>query len=496
MKVALIRLLGSDRFDFNSADYNVGLRYLAEIVRNLGAVADIFDPLCADDVDLAAQKLSGAYSMIGFTVHHLNVLETLTLVEAVKRRNAAVYIILGGHHVSATATEILQDCRAVDAVCVGDGEDIMQHLTRLLLAGKPSTNHLPRGVLRPERAWELGLLPVPSPPSSFSTARILTSRGCPYNCSFCTTPAMRGIASDPSYRVRDPDSVIEEIRMLKRLGIREIRVNDDLFFSRSTQSRSRVQEIAKKILVNGFDIQYRAQLRVDSVTENDVEFLKVLRQSGLRSVFLGVESGNNAILDEYNKRTNLQYAVDALSLYHRARISVNAGNILLSPDGTVEDVLESIEGFHKMGLAFLFFRRVTFCAHVFPGTALESRLEQEGRLERKRRYFMRSYTFRDPRLEELARPIEQMMPQFLLKIGGELFRLRDRIVRAYYDDRQTLRRDPMPFLADWNQKSKDFLCCYFSRPNNPATRSRATELFEWYTSYCETLKRGFLRCFI
>lgn len=433
LRISLVRVLGLDRDEVTNANYNVGLQYLAAIARRAGAdviVYDPFDPLSP----MPNLLLENTFDIVGFTLHHLNTADTLDLLKRLKARHPQTFIVLGGHHATATAEDLLQDIAEVDAVCCGEGEESFDRLVRAFMLDPIGARSSCAGVLRPTHFYDLDALPFPQIPESHCIGRISTSRGCPYDCSFCTTPGIRRIAGEPPFRSRSPASVVDELASMFDLGITRVRINDDIYIMRSKKSHDRAMAIGRLIRDRGLTIRYKAEYRVDAFIPPERAFLETLRDSGLREVFLGVESGSDSILAEYNKGLAYRESLEMVRLYDDVGIVVNAGNILASPDSTSKDVCDSINGFWQMGMAYLLFRRVSFRAHVFPGTVLEARLRDSGRLIGKTRYLPLTYTFRDPWLNDVCDWFEAMMPAFL-RSGGIFFQARKDALEAVYEGR-------------------------------------------------------------
>lgn len=491
MRFAFVRMLGKDRFDSNTADKNVGLGYLSTIAESKGVETHLFDPL--DSTETTFSRLNcpiftQKYDLVGFTVHCLNILESLDAAKKIKRAHQSTIIIFGGHHASATANEILKDHEYVDAICVGEGENVIVQIIQLLKKGNAIKRIRNQGIFN-GKCFDLDKLPMPRMQNISSVERISTSRGCPYSCTFCTTPAIRRLAKEPVYRSRSPSNVIEEIEALYSHGTKKIYINDDLFITNNTDSHNRAIRIAKLLLEREIDIEYKAQLRIDSFSIQDYDKIIFLRNSGLKSVFIGVESGSNEILDEYNKRLNLNQCIDMLQMYHKAGIQVNAGNILASPNSTLKSISESIRGFSQMGLSYLFFRRITFRAHVFPGTPIEKRLICENRLENKPRYLPRSYRFSDSRINTLVNMFESMMPYFLQEIGSDLFHLRSIALKLMYDQQKRSVESKLTKILDrWNNISTHFLLDWFGY-SRPLNQTEFEKNFHEYIEACQVIRK-------
>src|SRR5262245_44380519 len=111
----LARVMGRDKFDVNTADYNVGLLYLAEAARSSGASVGIFDGVPASELVNDARNPS--CDIIGFNVHYLNINETIECLKIYKSTHPHSIVVLGGDHASGAAQELLADIPEVDGVC-------------------------------------------------------------------------------------------------------------------------------------------------------------------------------------------------------------------------------------------------------------------------------------------------------------------------------------------------------------------------------------------
>jgi hypothetical protein len=167
-----------------------------------------------------------------------------------------------------------------------------------------------------------------------------------------------------------------------------------------------------------------------------------------------------------------------------AGIVVNAGNILASPYSTTEDIVDSIEGFAAMGIAYLFFRRVDFRANVLPGTEMEAELRLQNRLIGARRYGRLSYRFREQRIEDVVNLLEGAMPTFLMRTKGELFIARkDALLAAYGGKADAIA--VFQTLEAMNLGAKEFLLRWFrDLEANKISNARFASEMEAFTSDC------------
>ena len=144
-------------------------------------------------------------------------------------------------------------------------------------------------------------------------ASIYTTRGCPYRCTFCTTGQVSSLLDNgrSGYRSIDIESIQNEILMLyNNYSARRFVIVDDLFLSRSPSSKRRANQLADFLISKELDIEYMFDCRLDSV---DFDLFKKLHRSGLRQVFIGIESGNYEEKGDHYKK-NLKLGLTAVEI--------------------------------------------------------------------------------------------------------------------------------------------------------------------------------------
>jgi anaerobic magnesium-protoporphyrin IX monomethyl ester cyclase len=242
-------------------------------------------------------------------------------------------------------------------------------------------------------------LPVrnPSPPLNrgIRAASLLASRGCLYNCSFCSIRQFYGSAPGPLRRVRAPEAVVAEMRdLFERYGVRFFMFQDDDFAAKSPRQRRWVDAFLRTLDRAGLtrQVRWRIACRVDEVDE---ELFTHCRDHGLIAVYLGVESGSPAGLRTLNKRVTVEQNLAAVETLKRIGVAFEMGFMLFDPDSTISTIQENID----------FLRQATgdgvcpanFCKMLpYAGTPIEARLRKEGRL--KGNMSQPDYDFLDPRI--------------------------------------------------------------------------------------------------
>ncbi|NIS83029.1 MAG: radical SAM protein [Anaerolineales bacterium] len=192
---------------------------------------------------------------------------------------------------------------------------------------------------------------------------IVTSRGCPAGCSFC----IKHVSYQYSVRLRSPEKIIEELWVLKRLGINNIHMYADLF----TVNREQVVGICKLIIEEGIDIKWTCNSRVDYVDE---EMLNLMAKAGNWLISWGIESGNEEILRHARKGAYPDKAVRALKWAKNVGIR-NWGYFIIGlPGETEETIRETIDFSKKLPLDIALFH----VAAPYPGTPFFFEVVEKG----------------------------------------------------------------------------------------------------------------------
>ncbi len=241
-------------------------------------------------------------------------------------------IIVGGPHTSV-ALDTIPDF--VDYVVQGEGERAILDI----INGKEN-----KRVVRTERIKDLDSLPF-QPWDIFSELpydytcpwmdikpvfTMNTSRGCPFNCAFCSVGSIWG----KQYTYFSADRIISEIEyLIKNFGAKGIYFREDNF----TLNRRRVVEFCEKLIKKNVNIHWACETRVSTLCNE--ELIKLMSAAGCRAVYLGVESGSQRILDILNKRITVEQIERAIRLCKKYNIRTYCSLITGAPGETYEDYL-------------------------------------------------------------------------------------------------------------------------------------------------------------
>lgn len=182
---------------------------------------------------------------------------------------------------------------------------------------------------------------------------IVSERGCPFQCTYCVREFGQKVAS------RSPESILAEIGELRRLGIRNIRFMDDTF----TMNRKRLVRICEGLIADHPGTAWTCLTRVDMV---DAELLALMRRSGCRRLYLGLESGSQRILDFYKKGLRVEDTRRKMAVIRDSGIEASAFFVLGAPIETDADVDESIRLAIDLDLDYVIVTKLQY----WPGTEL------------------------------------------------------------------------------------------------------------------------------
>jgi radical SAM superfamily enzyme YgiQ (UPF0313 family) len=354
---------------------------LGTLLKHEGVEVEVLDLLSTRYAPEKIEKRISRFrpDVIGATSVTMNFPMALETLRECRKTAPEAVTILGGPHVTFTAEETLRDFSEVDIIVQGEGEETVRELLPALEAGRSlekirgitfrRNGSIHKTEARPLIS-DLDLLPLPDrnlfPLSRYLAMRVpvsvLSSRGCPMDCSFCVGYRMTGRKG----RFRNPLRVVDEIESARMLGFEEVCIDDDLF----TRSRRHVFTICEEMGRRGLKMNMYIFARVDTV---DAELLRKLKDAGCKMICFGLESGNQKVLDRAHKRTTLEKARRAVELCKEAGISPLGSFILGLPGETRESMEETSAFAQSLGIPYGF-----HLLAPFPGTKIRERSSEYG----------------------------------------------------------------------------------------------------------------------
>ncbi|MCM0082753.1 radical SAM protein [Geomonas sp. Red32] len=291
--------------------------------------------------------------LVGLSQFTHNRVETLAIARIAKELNPATVVVLGGPHATHAWPDLLARHPEIDAVAIGEGEETLVELLGRLSAGGTlaevaglacRVDGTPAATPHRAPVAELDLLPLAgeSTGESFGVDYrrqlefVITSRGCPASCLFCSSPLFWG----RGVRFRSPASVVAELKMLiERYGLLYFSFRDDTF----TSDRKRVLEICRLIREERLPVLWNCQSRVNAVDE---EMLRAMKLAGCECIQFGVESGAPEMLKALGKRIRPHEVETAAEAVRKVGINLSVYLITGIPgenEGHLKESLRLIE---------------------------------------------------------------------------------------------------------------------------------------------------------
>ncbi len=308
------------------------------------------------------QKLISAVQksdIVGITVISFALENVVEIVKIIKKNKPQLKVIIGGPHCTLFPQKSLQETQA-DVSVQGDGEVTINEIKKAIKGEKSFSeipgiyykdgNEIKKGVAL-KLIENLDALSFPSrhlilkynygnqlnpkiKKGDFTS--IITSRGCPYACKFCS----RNSVSMKKYRSRSTKNIIEELKEIQANGYKYVAIVDDSFLSDKKQAYQLIDEIIKEKLKLKFIV---TAARVDVAEE---ELFKKMRKAGVTHIQYGLESGNQDVLDFYNKNITLERIRHAVNLSHKIGL-FNMGSFILGAPFETKEHFERTVNFAK-----------------------------------------------------------------------------------------------------------------------------------------------------
>jgi anaerobic magnesium-protoporphyrin IX monomethyl ester cyclase len=308
--------------------------------------------------------------VVGISAYTTFAASAFHLAKLVKKNINGCKVIIGGPHATVRAEEILEICPEVDYVVRGEAEETMVELMNFIDKRKKELKNIlgvsfrkgkkivsNRDRLQPKNLdiypmLNRSLLMNKNKLSSEDMGLIMTSRGCPYRCTYC--------ASTKGIRYRSVDSVMEEIKsVFEKYETRQFTFKDDSF----TVDRSRVVDLCNRLNNWKVKINWECNTRVNLVDE---ELLRLMKKAGCNFVKVGVETGSARVLKAMNKGISLDQVRLAAKLFRKVGLHWTGYFMMGVVGETEKDIKRTVDFMHEikpnLGVIAVY--------EAFPGTVM------------------------------------------------------------------------------------------------------------------------------
>jgi len=355
-----------------------GLALIAAILEKAGYPLTLLDANALGIKPEAIPSLASGADVIGLTAMTPTISTALKIARHLKLANPGVKIVMGGAHATMLTQETMASAPEIDVIIRGEGDESVLEVLKALEDNRPLDGIAGISYRAEEKiihtadrtsSIDMNALPFPSyhllpwkkyrphPPHGMSLpfAAVVTSRGCPYHCAYCSKPVFGS-----RFRAQSPARVVDELAYLKdRFGVKEVAFYDDSF----TLDRKRVHGISEKILSSGLKIAWTCETRVNLVAK---DLLHSMKKAGCYAVAYGIESASPEIIKTLHKDTTLDQVEEAVRQSREVGLQVIGYFMLGSPGETPDTIRQTINLAQRLKVDFAQFSVTT----PFPGTEL------------------------------------------------------------------------------------------------------------------------------
>ncbi len=295
-------------------------------------------------------------NLIGFTaIAKPQIFSIIETVKELRKQGCNAHVSIGGQYATFLYKQLLGLQGIFDSVVRFEGEQTFLELAKVVEGGKSfdgikglafkEKGRVKENPIRP-LIDDLDSMPFPARDALPGVLQkgglpaISSSRGCYNRCSYCSISSFYSIPGGKAFRFRSPENVLSELRELKKNfpGISEIWFVDDNFVMPGKAGLKRTTELCNGI--KELDLQFDIYLRADDVDE---KLLLLLKESGLRNIFIGAEAANDFTLQQiFNKNISAKQTLQTIRLCNKMRISVDPGFIMFHPWSTMQEIEQNI----------------------------------------------------------------------------------------------------------------------------------------------------------
>lgn len=411
---------------------NLGIGYLSSVLLEAGYRPIIVDFLCGEDILL--QKIKDTKPLIvGFSlIFQYHIRDFQRLIRHLRVQGVGCHFCAGGHFPSLRSRELFELIPELDSVVLYEGEKTFRELAEKIDTGE-SWRKI-RGIayndngayrINPLRPLEENLdsypIPVRPPLKEFvlkkKFATLLASRGCYYDCSFCSIREFYSKPPGPVKRMRSPEHVAREMSLLHdELDCSVFMFQDDDFPVGRKPGVEWTLKLCELLDENDLsrDIMWKINCRPDEVDEQAFARMKT---SGLFLVYLGIESGTDEGLSLMNKHMPPETNFRAIATLKHLHIEYDFGFMLFDPSTSFKSIFDNLDFLEKLcgdGSA-----PITFCKMLpYAETKIEKYLAEQGRLKGEAGF--EDYAFLDPAIDQLHNFIVVCFSDWIGKRDGLL----------------------------------------------------------------------------
>ncbi len=409
---------------------HAGVAYLSSFLKKNGIEVKVYDEGIENNrAELLLTIRDFKPDVVGITIFSYCYNYACDLIKTIKN-NCKSPLVLGGAHINIVKGQILLETGAEFAIKHEGEHGLLELLKEIESGGNDFVNI--KGLIwkdnngkvteNPDRTFitELDSLPFPDY-DVFDIKKyfcfkdkilpIITSRGCPFGCNFCSVRLCMG----QGFRARSAQNVVQEIELLTQKGWRNFNINDDCF----TLNKQRAEEICDLIIKKNLNIgfQFLNGIRVDTVNP---QLLKKMKSAGCFYISYGCESGNERILKTIKKGIILEQVRKAVEWTNDANIPNSVNFIIGHTEETYQTAMDTISFAESLPTYFANFYNLI----PYPGTEAYSWAQQHGRFLVPSEYYLENIgTYHGRPIFETSE-FTKIQREKIVGLGFNLYRLK------------------------------------------------------------------------
>jgi radical SAM superfamily enzyme YgiQ (UPF0313 family) len=370
----------------------IGLASMAAYLKRRDIDATIIDCYARPNSDRLIRDylLTEKPAFMGLSCTTSTFLDGVRLAELAKSVLPNLQVVSGGAHVSALKERVLEDFPMIDFVVVGEGE---QTLSELVESGPKEAASVQGVVYRKTggevcftgyrakgidldtlpfpayeklegypQAYKLTIFNYPKTPNS----SCVSSRGCPYACSYCDRSVFRR-----SFRYNSAEYMYEHLSYLKeRFGVRHVIFYDDQF----TFNRKRIEDFTRMLIDHPLEMTFTCAVRAEHI---DFDLLRQMKTAGCWMISLGIETGDENLLAQHRQNANLSLLADKIRLIKQAGIRTKGLLMMGLPGETESSIKKSMDYVFSLPLDDFNLAKFT----PFPGSPIYEKIHELGKFD-------------------------------------------------------------------------------------------------------------------
>ena len=396
---------------------NVGVDQLAGYLRNKGFAVDILYHHKNLRYEEVVKEIAPNYDFYGFSINSSNYDCCVELAHYIKASIPAAITVFGGGYPTRYYREIFEACTSVDYIILGDGELPMENLLNNIIFGddlvfEPNIVQYSeiKGTLGEKQPYCNGAIDYYPAWDYFETDKPSRNRRkeyclqtknnvCTGKCTFCTERKGAIVYKDINHIVQEINSVY------LRFGIKKFFFTDDnILDPNNDAAKSRVSALCDAIQQLGHNLVFKCYIKANSLhdTPEDNALLKKMSETGFKTIFVGLEAGNTADLQWYNKLTTVEENYSIMRMLRKHEIAPQIGFINFNPYSTVDTIKQNYYFLVDIEMDNLFMYVCSYM-RVYKYTVMHKKITIDGLTILGEDYLddKSMYRFRDTKIQEL-----------------------------------------------------------------------------------------------